>query len=79
MLDAILERQPDYSLAHQKLTEIYSAPAFLDLRKLRTHLTAYWQGCPSSLAGYPLAGRIDDIDFLKGAASTLRKLLESTD
>ncbi|MGO9260478.1 MAG: redoxin domain-containing protein [Bryobacteraceae bacterium] len=77
MLDEILARQPDYTLAHQKLTEIYSAPAFLDLPKLRMHLEAYWQGCPSSVAGYPLAGRIDDTDFVKGAAAHLRKLLES--
>ena len=75
-LDQILERQPDYTLAHQKLTEIYSAPAFLDLQKLQTHLEAYWQGCPSSLVGYSLAGRIDDANFLKLAAANLRKLLE---
>jgi thiol-disulfide isomerase/thioredoxin len=76
LLDKILDKQPDYTLAHQKLTEIYSAPAFLDLQKLRTHLEAYWQGCPSSLTGYTLAGRIDDADFVKRAAAHLRKLLE---
>ena len=77
LLDKILEKQPDYTLAHQKLTEIYSAPAFLDLQKLRNHLEAYWQGCPSSLAGYSLAGRIIDSDFLETAAANLRKLLEN--
>ena len=75
LLDQILDKQPDYMLAHQKLTEIYSAPAFLDLQKLRTHLEAYWHGCPSSLTGYPLAGRIVDSDFLEAAAANLRKLL----
>jgi len=75
LLDKILDKQPDYMLAHQKLTEIYSAPAFLDLQKLRKHLEAYWQGCPSSLTGYTLAGRIDDADFVRQAAAHLRKLL----
>ncbi|MGA2197976.1 MAG: hypothetical protein ABSH40_22115, partial [Bryobacteraceae bacterium] len=75
LLDKILDKQPDYVLAHQKLTEIYSAPAFLDLQKLRTHLEAYWQDCPASLTGYTLAGRIDDGDFLKRAAASLQKLL----
>jgi thiol-disulfide isomerase/thioredoxin len=76
LLDKIFEQAPAYMLAHQKLTEIYSAPAFLDPQKLRTHLAAYWQACPSSLVGYNLAGRIDDADFLKRAAANLRKLLE---
>ena len=77
LVDAILEQWPEYPLAHQKLTEIYSAPAFLDLDKLRTHLTAYWQECPSSLAGYSVAGRIADVDFIREAAAHLRKLLEA--
>src|ERR1035441_9093294 len=75
LLDKILDKQPDYMLAHQKLTEIYSAPAFLDLQKLRNHLEGYWQGCPSLLTGYTLAGRIVDSDFLESAAANLRKLL----
>jgi thiol-disulfide isomerase/thioredoxin len=80
LLDKILDKQPDYVLAHQKLTEIYSAPAFLDLQKLRNHLEGYWKGCPSSLTGYTLAGRIVDSDFVKRAAANLRKLLaERTD
>src|ERR1039458_2418687 len=75
LLDKILDKQPDYMLAHQKLTEIYSAPAFLDLQKLRNHLEGYWQGCPSLLTGYTLAGRIVDSDFLEFGASNFRKLL----
>src|ERR1017187_2840117 len=76
LLDKILEKQSDYMLAHQKLTEIYSAPAFLNLQKLRNHLEGYWQGCPASLVGYSLAGRIIDSDFLEAAAANLRKLVE---
>jgi thiol-disulfide isomerase/thioredoxin len=76
LLDKILQKDPNYTLAHQKFTEIYSAPAFLDLPKLRLHLEAYWQGCPSSLVGYNFLTRYDDVNFLKTAAARLRHLLE---
>jgi thiol-disulfide isomerase/thioredoxin len=76
LLDKMLEQQPDYSLAHQKFTEIYSMPAFLDLPKLRTHLEAFWAGCPSSLVGYNFVGRYDDVAFIRSAAAHLRELLE---
>ena len=76
LVDKILEIQPDNSLAHRKLTEVYSAAAFIDLPKLRIHLEAYWQGCPSSLVGYNLAGRFDDVNFLGSTAAHLRKLLD---
>ena len=77
LVDAILERDPQNAMAHRKLTEIYSAPAFLDLDKLRAHLTAYWSGCPSSTVGYNLADRIEDKDFVRGAAARLRSILET--
>jgi tetratricopeptide (TPR) repeat protein len=75
LLDRILEERPDYMPAHQTLAEIYSAPAFLDLHKLQIHLESGWRACPSSLAGYPMVGRIDDAEFLARAAANLRKLL----
>ncbi len=75
LLDKMLERQPDYALAHLKLVEIYSAPVFRDAGKLQAHAEAYWKGCPSSLSGYTYVTHIDDADFMGRTAARLRNLL----
>ena len=76
LVDKILQRQPDHPLAHLKLVEIYSAPAFRDDAKLTAHAAAYFKACPSSLSGYSYIARIDDPEFIRNSAAHLRELLD---
>src|ERR1039457_279335 len=77
LLDKILQRQPDDALAHLKLVEIYSAPAFRDEGKLAAHATAYFKACPSSVSGYSYITRIEDPEFIRSSAAHLRELLDA--
>jgi thiol-disulfide isomerase/thioredoxin len=76
VLNAVLEKYPDYAKAHQKLTEIYSSPAFRDIPKFQEHMLAYRKACPGQIDAYTNTGRSDDPEFLTGTAVGLRKLLE---
>jgi thiol-disulfide isomerase/thioredoxin len=76
VLNAVLEKHPDYAYAHQKLTEIYSSTAFRDLPKFQAHMLAYRKACPTQLAAWTDVGRADDPEFLKETAAGLRKLLD---
>jgi thiol-disulfide isomerase/thioredoxin len=76
LVDKILESQPDNPLAHLKLVEIYSTPAFRDDQKLAANAAAYFKACPDSLGGYTYTARIDDPEFIRDTAQHLRKLLD---
>lgn len=76
MLDAVLEKHPDYAKAHQKLTEIYSSQAFRDVPKFQAHMLAYRKACPAQLDAWTNTGRVDDPAFLRDTAAGLRKLLD---
>src|ERR1035441_3171120 len=69
LLDKMLDRQPDYALAHLKLVEIYATAAFRDDRKLAVHATAYVKACPSSFGAYSYITRIDDPELIRNSAA----------
>jgi thiol-disulfide isomerase/thioredoxin len=75
-LETALSKDPRYAYAHLKLAEIYTSPVFRDDAKLRAHLLAYRKGCPTTIAAYTMASRLDDAEFLKESAAGLRSVLE---
>ena len=59
-----------------KLVEIYQAPNFRDDARMREHLLAYRQACPSDTRAYTMAAPTGDTEFLKETAAALRPVLE---
>jgi thiol-disulfide isomerase/thioredoxin len=76
IFNALLARDPANPLAHLRLAEIYSAPAFRDREKVRANVEVYWKACPASLGGFSLVTRSADEALAGSAAPRLRKLLE---
>jgi thiol-disulfide isomerase/thioredoxin len=77
LLDAALEKDPAFALAHLELVYIYGFPAFSNNEQRAAHLKDFLNACPASLAGYERLAGIGGRDLPKAYAGKLRALLQT--
>jgi thiol-disulfide isomerase/thioredoxin/tetratricopeptide (TPR) repeat protein len=78
LLDQVLARSPGFASAHLRKAEVHSAPNFRDPDRVREHLKAFLELCPTSIQGYVHLRQLGpaEADFVAEGTRRLRALLQ---
>jgi AhpC/TSA family len=76
LLDEVLEREPNFNVAHLDFVTIYLAPNFLDKEKAIAHERDFLGACPTALQGYYRLQQIDDKELIAQSVPKLQQIIE---